>query len=82
MHAPCPDDDARLQQLCLSALSPEIERAVLPINFNLPKFTKYDPSADAYTHLIHCRQLTNLYANEDSIMCKVFPTRLGTLGSI
>ena len=55
---------------------------VLPPCFGLPKFNWYEPKTNTYTHLIHYRQIMSLYSSSDAVLCKVFPTSLGTQGSL
>ena len=74
--------DARLEQLSLSPFSRTIDAEVLPPGFGLPKFNQYEPKTDAYTHLIYYLQIMSLYTSSDAVLCKVFPTSLGTQGSL
>ena len=50
------------------------------MGFSAPKFNKYDPKMDSYTHLVQFRQMMSLYANEDALMCELFPSSLGEVG--
>ena len=66
--------------LILSPFSPEIDAVRPPLGFSPPKFNKYDPKTDAYTHLVHFFQMMFFYSWEDGLMCKLFPSRLGEAG--
>ena len=65
-----------MEQLSLSPFSRAIDAEVLPPDFGVPKFNRYEPKTDAYTHLIHYRQIMSLYFSSDAVLCKVFPTSL------
>ena len=47
-----------------------------PRGFVMPSFTMFDGSNDPYDHIMHYNQATTLNADNDSLLCKVFPTSL------
>ena len=63
-------------QLIQSPFSPTIDHYRPPRGFTSPKFKKYEPTSDAYVHLVHFRQMMSLYVTEDELLCKVFPSSL------
>ena len=40
------------------------------------KFSTYDRTNDPFDHIMHYRQLMNLYIGNDALLCKVFPANL------
>lgn len=70
-----------LEQLVSSPFTDNIETARLPKNFTATKFTQYDPKTrDAMAHLIHYQQMMSLHNSDGPLMCKMFPSSLGTRG--
>ena len=47
-----------------------------PHGFVILDFTMFDGSADPYDHMLIYNQAMTLNANNDSLLCKVFPTSL------
>ncbi|KAG5559717.1 hypothetical protein RHGRI_009286 [Rhododendron griersonianum] len=70
-----------LEQLVSSPFTDAIKSARPLKNFTASKFNQYDPKmGDAVAHLIHYQQMMSLHHADDSLMCKMFPSSLGTLG--
>lgn len=68
-----------LEQLVSSPFTDAIKSARPPKNFTAPKFNKYDPkTGDVVAHLIHYQQMMSLHHADDPLMCKKFPSSLGT----
>ena len=42
----------------------------------MPDFTMYDGSNDPYDHMLHYNQAMTLNADNDHLLCKVFPASL------
>ena len=47
-----------------------------PCGFVIPAFATFDGSTDPYDHMLHYNQVMILNANNDRLLCKVFPTSL------
>ena len=47
-----------------------------PRDFVIPSFSMYDGSSDPYDHMLHFNQAMKLNEENDSLLCKVFPTSL------
>ena len=47
-----------------------------PYGFVIPTFTMFDGSTDPYDHMLHYNQAMTLNADNDLLLCKVFPTSL------
>ena len=47
-----------------------------PCGFVIPTFTMFDGSTDPYDHMLHYNQAMTLNADNDLLLCKVFPTSL------
>ena len=47
-----------------------------PRGFVMPSFTMFDGSNDPYDHMLHYNQATTLNADNDRLLCKVFPASL------
>ena len=73
--------DAMSQALRRATRSPflkEIERAPMPCRFTQPPFNSYDVKADPVEHVSHYIHLMSLHTHNDALMCKVFPSSLGS----
>ena len=44
--------------------------------FVIPTFTMFDDSTDPYDHMLHYNQAMTLNADNDLLLCKVFPASL------
>ena len=49
----------------------------MPRRFNRPSFILYDGKVDPVEHVSHYIQIMSLYNQNDTLMCKVFPSSLG-----
>ena len=47
-----------------------------PRVFVIPDFSMFDDSSDPYDHMLHYNQAMLLNANNDYLLCKVFPASL------
>ena len=47
-----------------------------PRGFVILAFTMFDGSNDPYDHILHYNQTMTLNANNDRLLCKVFPASL------
>ncbi|XP_028058964.1 uncharacterized protein LOC114262767 [Camellia sinensis] len=55
------------------------KEAVLPKNFKAPAFTLYDGKSDPTDHIRYYKQAMMLHANDEALMCRIFPSSLGPL---
>ncbi|XP_030932942.1 uncharacterized protein LOC115958837 [Quercus lobata] len=73
--------DAMSQALRRAARSPfsnEIEQAPMLSQFTRPPFNSYDGKTDLVEHVRHYIHMMSLLAHNDVLMCKVFPSSLGS----
>ena len=56
-----------------------IAKATLPKKFKAPSFTLYDGKSDPTDHIRHYDQAKTLHANNEALMCRIFPSSLGPL---
>lgn len=56
-----------------------IARAVLSKKFKAPSFTLYDGKSDPTDHICHYKQAMTLHADDEALMCRIFPSSLGPL---
>ena len=49
----------------------------MPSRFTRPPFISYDGKTDPVEHVSHYIQMISLYNQNDTLMCKVFPSSLG-----
>ena len=68
-----------LQRAARSAFSDEIEWAPMPSRFIRPPFNSYDGKMDPVEHVSHYIHMMSLYAHNDALMCKVFPSSLDSM---
>ena len=47
-----------------------------PHGFSIPPFAMYDGSSDPYDHMLHFNQAMIFNAEDDRLLCKVFPASL------
>ena len=74
--------DAMSCALHKAARSPfldNIERAQLPSRFTHPPFNSYNVKMDPVEHVSHYIQMMSLHTHNDALMCKVFPSSLGSI---
>jgi hypothetical protein len=68
-----------LHQISHSPFSKEIERAHLLGKFSPPNYVMYDGRADPIGHISHFRQSMALHLGNDALMCRMFPSSLGSM---
>ncbi len=68
-----------LHQISHSHFSKEIERAHLLGKFSPPNYVMYDGRADPIGHISHFRQSMALHLGNDALMCRMFPSSLGSM---
>ncbi|XP_065636038.1 uncharacterized protein LOC136070257 [Quercus suber] len=66
-----------LNQISKSPFTRRIEEARLPRRFNQPTFTIYNGKTDPVEHVSHFNQKMAVYARDEALMCKVFPSSMG-----
>ena len=67
-----------LRRAARSPFSNEIERVPMPSRFTRPPFNSYDEKTDPVEHVSHYIHMMSLHAHNDALMCKVFPSSLGS----
>ena len=67
-----------LRRAARSPFFDEIERAPMPSRFTRPPFNSYDGKTDPMEHVSHYIHMMSLHAHNDALMCKVFPSSLGS----
>nr|XP_023894426.1 uncharacterized protein LOC112006377 [Quercus suber] len=73
--------DAMSRALCEAARSPfsgDIERAQMPSRFACPTFNIYNRKTDPVEHVSHYIHMMSLHSHNNALMCKVFPSSLGS----
>ena len=68
-----------LRRAARSPFSNEIEQAPMPSRFMRPSFDSYDGKTDPVEHISHYIHMMSLHAHNDALMCKVFPSSLGSM---
>ena len=68
-----------LSQVSKSPFTRNIEDAILPRRFHQPTFTLYDGQSDPVEHVSHFSQRMAIYSRDEALMCKVFPSSLGSV---
>ena len=68
-----------LHQISKSLFTRRIDRAKLPHQFAQPTFTIYNGRTDPVEHVSHFNQRMVVYSRNKALMCKVFPSSLGTV---
>ena len=64
------------QHMLSSPLGQHILNYDPPCDFSIPPFAMYDGSSDPYDHMLHFNQAMILKAEDDRLLCKVFPASL------
>ena len=83
-RSPSPRDtghDAKskaLDQLSRSPFTSRIERAALPRRFQQPAFSIYNDNTDPVEHVSQFNQKMAVHSKDEALMCKVFPSNLGS----
>ena len=67
-----------LRRAARSPVSEEIEQAPMPNRFTRPPFNSYDGKIDPVEHVSHYIHMMSLHTHNDALMCKVFPSSLGS----
>ena len=65
-----------LQQISKSPFFRRINRARLPHQFSQPTFAIYNGRTDPVEHVSHFNKKMAVHANNEALMCKVFPSSL------
>ncbi|XP_075653099.1 uncharacterized protein LOC142623545 [Castanea sativa] len=68
-----------LRQISKSPFVARINRAKLPRRFSQPIFTIYNGRTNPIEHVSHFNQKMVVYLNNEALMCKVFPSSLGSV---
>ena len=68
-----------LQQISKSPFVRRINTAKLHHRFSQPTFTIYNGRIDLVEHINHFNQKMTVHANNEALMCKVFPSSLGSI---
>ena len=68
-----------LHQISKSPFTQRIERGKLPQRFTQPTFTMYNGRTDLVEHVSHFNQRTVVHLKNEALMCKVFPSSLGSM---
>ncbi|XP_030924954.1 uncharacterized protein LOC115951986 [Quercus lobata] len=67
-----------LRRAAWSPFSDETERAPMPSRFTRPPFNSYDGKTDPVERVSHYIHMMSLHAHNNALMCKVFPSSLGS----
>ena len=68
-----------LDQVSRSPFTYRIEGAKLPRRFNQPAFAIYNGRADPIEHVSQFNQKMAIYSQNEALMCKIFPSSLGSM---
>ena len=68
-----------LSQISKSPFTRGIEKAKLPRRFHQPTFIMYDGRADPVEHISQFKQKMTVHAQDEAVMCRVFPSSLGPM---
>ena len=68
-----------LSQIAKSPFMRNIEGASLPRRFHQPTFTLYNGRTDPMKHVSHFSQKMAVYSRDEALMCKIFPSSLGSM---
>ena len=66
-------------QVSKSPFTNRIEGAKLPRRFNQPVFAIYNGRADPVEHVSQFNQKMAIYSQNEALMCKIFPSSLGSM---
>ena len=66
-----------LRQILKSPFVRRINKARLPDCFSQPMFTIYNGRSDLVEHVSHFNQKMAVHADNEALLCKVFPSSLG-----
>ena len=68
-----------LNQISKSPLTHRIEGGKLPLQFTQPTVTMYNGRTDPVEHVSHFNQRMIVLSKNEALMCKVFPSNLGSV---
>ena len=68
-----------LNQISRSPFTNRIEGGKLPRRFAQPTFTMYNGRTDPIEHVSHFNQRMVVHSRNEALMCKVFPSSLGSV---
>ena len=68
-----------LSQISKSPFTRGIEKAKLPERFNQPAFIMYNGWTDPVEHVSQFKQKMAVHTQDETLMCRVFPSNLGSM---
>ena len=68
-----------LNQISKSHFTRGIEKVKLPRRFHQPTFAMYSGRTDPVEHVSQFKQKMAVHANDEALMCRVFPFSLGPM---
>ena len=68
-----------LNQISKSPFTRRIERATLPRRFHQLTVTIYNGQTNPVEHVSHFNQRMAVHSKDETLMCKVFPSNLGSM---
>ena len=68
-----------LSQISKSPFTRGIERAKLPKRFHQPTFSMYNRRTDPVEHVSQFKQKMAVYSQDETLLCRVFPSSLGPM---
>ena len=68
-----------LNQIFRSPFTHRIEGGRLPQQFTQPTFSMYNDRTDPVKHVSHFNQRMIMHSKNETLMCKVFPSNLGSV---
>ena len=68
-----------LSQISKSPFTRGIEKAKLPRRFHQPTFTMYNGRTDPVERISQFKQKMAIHSQDEALMCKVFPSSLGSM---
>ena len=68
-----------LNQVAKSPFTRRIESASLPRRFHQPTFSLYNGQTDPVEHVSHFNQKMAIHSKDEALMCKIFPSSLGSI---
>ena len=68
-----------LSQISKSPFTRGIEKAKLPRCFHQPTFSMYNERTDPVKHISQFKQKMTVYSQDETLLCRVFPSSLGLI---
>ena len=68
-----------LSQISKSPFTRGIEKAKLPRRFHQPTFAMYNGRTDPVEHVSQFKQKIVVHSQDETLMCRVFPSNLGPM---